>query len=78
MVRQIGFTPKEFAQKIIENEGGLEKVILRNVQTNKVSEHEIDGLFLGIGHKPISDIFKIISYHHQCWNQKQYQQRYYH
>ena len=24
MVRQIGFTPKEFAQKIIENEGGLE------------------------------------------------------
>ena len=25
MVRQIGFTPKEFAQKIIENEGGLEK-----------------------------------------------------
>ena len=25
MVRQIGFTPKEFAQKMIENEGGLEK-----------------------------------------------------
>ena len=24
MVRQIGFTPKEFAQKIIENEGGIE------------------------------------------------------
>ena len=40
------------------DEGGLEKVILRNVQTNKVSEHEIDGLFLGIGHKPNSDIFK--------------------
>ena len=40
------------------DEGGLKKVILRNVQTNKVSEHEIDGLFLGIGHKPNSDIFK--------------------
>ncbi len=25
MVRQIGFSPKEFAQKIIDNEGGIEK-----------------------------------------------------
>ena len=37
---------------------GLESVILRNIETNKESNHSIDGLFLGIGHSPNSKLFK--------------------
>ena len=41
MVRQIGFTPKEFAQKIIENEGGLEKAQkLFNSKSDMKSEYK--------------------------------------
>ena len=41
MVRQIGFTPKEFAQKIIENEGGLEKAQkLFNSKSDMSSEYK--------------------------------------
>ena len=41
MVRQIGFTPKEFAQKIIENEGGLEKAQkLFNSESDMSSEYK--------------------------------------
>ena len=41
MVRQIGFTPKEFAQKIIENEGGIEnsKKIF-NLKSDMKSEYK--------------------------------------
>ncbi len=39
--RQIGFTPKEFAQKIIENEGGLEKAQkLFNSKSDMKSEYK--------------------------------------
>ena len=37
---------------------GLESVILRNIETNKESNHSIHGLFLGIGHSPNSKLFK--------------------
>ena len=37
---------------------GLESVILKNIETNKESNHSIDGLFLGIGHSPNSKLFK--------------------
>ena len=41
MVRQLGFTPKEFAKKIIENEGGLEKAIeLFNSKSDTKSEYK--------------------------------------
>ena len=41
IVRQIGFTPKEFAQKIIENEGGLEKAQkLFNSKSDMKSEYK--------------------------------------
>ena len=41
MVRQLGFTPKEFAKKIIENEGGLEQAIeLFNSKSDTKSEYK--------------------------------------
>ncbi len=35
----------------------LEKLVVKNNQTNKSSEMQFDGLFVAIGHKPSSDIF---------------------
>ena len=40
------------------NDGGLKSILVENTITNKHSTIECDGLFLGIGHKPNSDIFK--------------------
>ena len=37
---------------------GLEAVIIEDTKTKKQFEHKCDGVFLGIGHKPNSDIFK--------------------
>ncbi len=39
------------------NEGGLKKVILEDNNHQK-TEHDVDGLFLGIGHIPNSKLFK--------------------
>lgn len=39
-------------------EDKLEKVVIKNNQTNKEEELALDGLFVAIGHKPESDIFK--------------------
>jgi thioredoxin reductase (NADPH) len=36
----------------------LEKLILKNVETNETSDFPIDGLFIAIGHVPSTDIFK--------------------
>lgn len=36
----------------------LEKIVIKNLKTGKEEEIEIDGLFVAIGHKPDSDIFK--------------------
>jgi len=41
-----------------EKKDGLESVILENVNTNERIKHDVDGLFLGIGHTPNSSIFK--------------------
>jgi len=39
-------------------EDKLEKVVIKNNQTNKEEERILDGLFVAIGHKPESDVFK--------------------
>jgi thioredoxin reductase (NADPH) len=39
-------------------EGGLKSLLIKNVLENKTTEVEADGLFLGIGHTPNSEIFK--------------------
>ena len=36
----------------------LEKLKIRNAKTNEISEHEFDGAFVAIGHKPSTEIFK--------------------
>ena len=41
-----------------EKDKGLESVILRNMITNKETNHLVDGLFLGIGHSPNSRLFE--------------------
>ena len=41
-----------------EKDKGLESVILRNVITNKETNHLVDGLFLGIGHSPNSKLYQ--------------------
>jgi len=43
------------------NENGKKKVTgakLKNVKTGETFVHEVEGIFLGIGHKPNTDIFK--------------------
>ncbi len=40
------------------NTGGLKSILVENTITNEQSTIECEGLFLGIGHKPNSDIFK--------------------
>ena len=37
--------------------GEVTGVVLRNIQTNEVSEMPVDGVFMAIGHKPNSEIF---------------------
>ena len=37
---------------------GLESVDIRNLQSGEVVRHNTDGVFMAIGHKPNSDIFK--------------------
>lgn len=38
----------------------LGKIVVKNNQTNKEEELALDGLFIAIGHKPESDVFKEI------------------
>ena len=40
------------------NAGGLKSILVENTITKEQSTIECEGLFLGIGHKPNSDIFK--------------------
>ena len=39
------------------NKNGLERVILKDTVSGELTEYDIDGLFLGIGHIPNSQIF---------------------
>jgi len=41
-----------------EKKNGLEQVVLENIKTNENTTHNVDGLFLGIGHSPNSALFK--------------------
>lgn len=41
----------------VSGESKLEKIKVKNVKTGEVAELEADGLFLAIGHKPVTEIF---------------------
>ena len=40
------------------NKNGLESVLIKDTISGEQHEHKCDGVFLGIGHKPNSDLFK--------------------
>ena len=42
----------------IEGEGKVEKIQVKNNKDNKSSEIKVDGVFVAIGHKPDSELFK--------------------
>lgn len=39
-------------------QGKVTGVKIQNLKTNKITEHQCDGLFVAIGHKPNTDLFK--------------------
>ena len=38
--------------------GGIEKIVLKNVKTGDLTERDAEGVFMGIGHSPATDLFK--------------------
>lgn len=39
------------------DETGVNKILLKNVKTGEISEHQADGVFMGIGHAPATELF---------------------
>jgi len=37
---------------------GVEKILLRNVKSGEISERDADGIFMGIGNSPATDLFR--------------------
>lgn len=48
----------EYLGEINSKFKSLTGVKLRNIKTNEIKEHKIDGVFLAIGHTPNTDLFK--------------------
>ena len=40
------------------DQAGVNKIILKNLETGKISEHNADGIFMGIGHAPATELFR--------------------
>ncbi len=40
------------------SKGEVTGVKLRNIKTNQITQHKIDGIFIAIGHKPNTDLFQ--------------------
>jgi len=59
---KINFMLNSTIDEFFGNENGMIKsltgVKVRNVKTNDISEHQVDGVFLAIGHTPNTDLFK--------------------
>jgi thioredoxin reductase (NADPH) len=39
-------------------DGNLEKIVLKNVKTGELTERDADGIFMGIGHSPATSLFE--------------------
>ena len=37
---------------------GVNKILLKNVKTGNITEHPADGIFMGIGHAPATELFR--------------------
>ena len=55
---KISFIWNSDVVEIHDTEGKVSGVTLRNVKTNALTKHEIDGVFIGIGHQPNTKIFE--------------------
>ncbi|MCX6118171.1 MAG: thioredoxin-disulfide reductase [Proteobacteria bacterium] len=44
-------------ERALSDQSGVNGLMLKNLESNKVEELKVDGLFMAIGHKPNSDIF---------------------
>lgn len=38
--------------------GGVERIVLKNVKTGELTERDADGIFMGIGHSPATTLFE--------------------
>lgn len=55
---KIEFVWESVVEEVLGDEKGVTGLRLKNVRTNKVSELECQGLFVAIGHRPNTDLFK--------------------
>jgi thioredoxin reductase (NADPH) len=55
---KISFIWNSDVVEIHDTEGKVSGVTLRNVKTNALTKHEIDGVFVGIGHQPNTKVFE--------------------
>ena len=40
------------------DESGVNKILLKNVKTENITEYQADGIFMGIGHAPATELFR--------------------
>ncbi len=40
------------------DESGVNSILLKNIKTGNITEHKADGLFMGIGHSPATELFR--------------------
>ena len=40
------------------DQSGVNKILLKNLKTGERSEHDVDGVFMGIGHSPATELFR--------------------
>lgn len=45
-------------EEVVGDEKGVTGIRLKNTQTGETAEHEVQGVFIAIGHKPNTDIFE--------------------
>jgi thioredoxin reductase (NADPH) len=55
---KISFIWNSDVVEIHDTDGKVSGVTLRNVKTNALTKHEVDGVFIGIGHQPNTKIFE--------------------
>ena len=52
------FVWNSVVDEILENDSGVVGVVTQDVKTEEKTRHDVDGLFIAIGHIPTTDLFK--------------------
>lgn len=57
---KVKFMPDMVTEEILggDNPFGVTGIRMKNTKTNEISDFDVDGVFIAIGHKPNTDIFK--------------------